>query len=315
MQKNSFSLLNGKILCNFVRKSTFQDKMEPNKPTILVADSGNTKTDWALADVSGSPIQLFSTQGINPVHQTSEAIAETLSEAVQKVAVQPSMVFFYGAGIMAQNQPFMRSLLSSAFPIAEQVCAESDLLGAARALCRHSEGIACILGTGANSCLYDGERIVQNTPPLGYILGDEGSGAVLGRMFFNALFKGALPEAMRDDYLRTTGLTYADIIRRVYREPMANRFLASTSLYISAHIADSPELHQLVTDNFRQFLCRNVAPYRRLDLPVNAVGSMAWHYREQLLAACHAEGFTLGTVVKSPIAGMMEYHVELRIED
>lgn len=286
----------------------FPHKMEPKTRLMLIADSGSTKTDWLLATADGRVVQTLVAQGINPVHQTSADIAKELAQVAAQLSNQPAQVFFYGAGVLPQNQPLMRTLLGNAFTACAEPAAESDLLGAARALCQRSEGVACILGTGANSCLYDGEHIVQNTPPLGYILGDEGSGAVLGRLFINALFKGALPADMRDDYLRTTGQTYADIIRRVYREPLANRFLASTSLYIAAHLAESPDLQQLVIDNFRQFLQSNVRPYRRPDLPINAVGSMAWYYRDQLQSACRAEGFMLGTVVKSPIHGMTEYH-------
>ena len=277
---------------------------------MLIADSGSTKTDWLLVSADGSVGQTLASPGINPVHQPAAEIESTLAEVASRLTEKPAQVYFYGAGVLAQNQPLMRQLLQTAFPTCTAPLAESDLLGAARALCQRKAGVACILGTGANSCLYDGERIVQNTPPLGYILGDEGSGAVLGRQFLNALFKGALPATMRDDYLRSESLTYADIIRRVYREPLANRFLASTSLYIAAHLSESPALQQLVTDNFRQFLQRNVRPYGRPDLPINAVGSMAHVYRDQLLAACRAEGFTLGTVVKSPVMGMADYHAQ-----
>ena len=160
-----------------------------------------------------------------------------------------------------------------------------------------NEGIASILGTGANSCLYDGDSIVQNTPALGYILGDEGSGAVLGRNFINAIFKNPLLADVRDDFLTTQQLTMADIIQRVYRQPMGNRFLASTSLYIGQHL-DNPLLRQLVTDNFRQFFKNNIKPYNRPDLPVHFIGSMA---------AC-SEGFILGQIMHSPMAGLLEYH-------
>ncbi len=180
-------------------------------------------------------------------------------------------------------------------------------MAAARALCGHEQGIACILGTGANSCLYDGEGIVQNTPALGYILGDEGSGAVLGRMFMNAIFKNPAFAAIRDAYLEEQQLTMADVIRRVYREPMANRFLASTSLFIGKHI-DNPLLHALVTENFRQFFRRNIVPYGRPELPVHFVGSMASHYQPQLYEAAAAEGFTIGRILKSPMDGLVAYH-------
>jgi N-acetylglucosamine kinase-like BadF-type ATPase len=180
-------------------------------------------------------------------------------------------------------------------------------MAAARALCGRDEGIACILGTGANSALYDGERIVQNTPALGYILGDEGSGAVLGRSFMNAIFKNPDFADIREEYLAEQQLTMADIIQRVYREPMANRFLASTSLYIGRHL-DNPLLEELVVDNLRQFFRRNLAPYQRPDLPVHFFGSRAQHYRNQLLQAAAAEGYVVGRVMKSPLEGLVAYH-------
>ena len=167
--------------------------------------------------------------------------------------------------------------------------------------------MACILGTGANSCLYDGENIVQNTPALGYILGDEGSGSVLGRMFMNAILKNPAYADVRDHYLKEQKLTQTDIIQKVYRESMGNRFLATTSLYIEQHL-DNPLLRQLVIDNFRTFFRKNVKPYNRTDLPVVVVGSMAFHYRDQLEEAARMEGFTLGQIMKSPMEGLVTYY-------
>ena len=166
------------------------------------------------------------------------------------------------------------------------------------------EGIACILGTGANSCVYDGNEITANVPPLGYILGDEGSGAVLGRMFINALFKCGLSAELRDEFLCETGLTLADIINKVYREPMANRFLASTSLFIHNHL-DNNDLRTLVVDNFKAFFRRNVSLYGRRDLPVGAVGSIAFYYKTELLEAARSEGFEVVKVIKSPMDGLV----------
>ena len=201
--------------------------------------------------------------------------------------------------------PRMEMLLRKLFVNAVKVEVCSDVLGAARALFGGREGIACILGTGANSCLYDGRRITANVPPLGYILGDEGSGAVLGRLFINALFKGGLPAAMRDEFLKETGLTLADIINKVYREPLANRFLASTSAFIHNHLYNS-RLRSLVVDNFRSFFKRNVNLYGRRDLPVGAVGSIAFYYKSELLEAAEAEGYTVGKVIKSPMEGLVK---------
>ena len=277
---------------------------------ILIADSGSTKTDWALVD-DGQVVKRLSTQGINPVHQPREFILNHVlkGELLPQMAdVIPNLhVFFYGAGCVGQWAESVRSALAEAFSGAVDLSVESDLLGAARAVCQRREGLACILGTGANSCLYDGKDVVANVPPLGYILGDEGSGAVLGRMFLNAIFKGALPAAMRDDYLAWAGLTYADVIEKTYRQPLANRFLASTSLYISNHL-DNKELREIVKENFRQFFHNNITRYGRPDLPLGAVGSVAYYYRGLLSEVAAEEGYVLGTVCKSPIEGLVSYH-------
>ena len=199
------------------------------------------------------------------------------------------------------------SLLQEAFPQVKQVEAHSDLLGAARALCGHNYGIASILGTGANSCLYDGERIIQNTPALGYILGDEGSGAVLGRRFLNALYKGVLSKEIQNSFETSMGLTMASVIDRVYRQPLANRFLASLSEFIHSHLNDEA-VREIVIQNFDDFFQKNIVPYNRRDLPVSFVGSIAWHYQSELQESASRQGFTLGTILKSPIEGLLRFH-------
>jgi len=279
----------------------------------IIADSGSTKTDWAVA---GSKAFIAKTQGINPVLMSREHIVEILrTELLPQLQGQVAEdedveVWFYGAGVRPEMEPKMTSALQESLTgVAGKVSASaaSDLLGAARALCGRNEGVACILGTGANSCLYDGSRIVRNTPALGFILGDEGGGAALGKAFLNGIFKGVLPSWMREDYLKESGLTLSDIIRKVYREPMPNRFLASLTHYMGRHI-DNQQLQQLVTENFRLFFCRNIRPYRRADLPVSFVGSVAYYFLPQLLQAAREEGFELGTVVKSPLQGLFDYH-------
>ncbi len=289
---------------------------------ILIADSGSTKTDWALLH-EGSLVGKVKTQGINPIHQSKEQITEILRQELlqgdtfrgvttsQGDAVEASSVseiYFYGAGCTEAMSPIVSSALKGVFSSAKVIEVNSDLMAAARALCGRSEGIACILGTGANSCLYDGVHIVMNTPPLGYILGDEGSGAVLGKLFLNALFKGALPAAMRDEYLATYNLSYADVIDRVYRKPLANRFLASASPFILSHIEQCQELRHMVIESFRDFFCRNIVQYRKPDLPVNFIGSIAFAYRPYLELAAEQEHFGLGRVEKSPLEGLVEYH-------
>ena len=273
------------------------------KHSVLIADSGSTKTDWAYMD------QRVQTQGINPFHQDEDTIRSILKEELLPQLTSDithlTSILFYGSGVRPELEEKMRRLLQEAFPQAEHVEAHGDLLGAARALCGHQEGIACILGTGANSCLYDGERIVENTPPMGYILGDEGSGAVLGVRFLNALYKNRLSNDVKAAFEAFAEMSMAQVIERVYRQPMANRWLASLSKFIHQQI-ENPQIEQLVIDNFRDFIRRNIAPYQRRDLPINAVGSIAFYYQQQLEKAVKAEGYTLGKIVRSPLDALVE---------
>ena len=273
----------------------------------LIADSGSTKTDWCVID---GGVVIFRTvgQGINPFLQTDAEIENIVNNEFASgfgYAGKIAEIEFYGAGCRDGMVPRMELLLRKVFVNAVRVEVCSDVLGAARALFGDGEGIACILGTGANSCLYDGRRITANVPPLGYILGDEGSGAVLGRMFINALFKGRLPATMRDEFLKETSLTLADIINKVYREPLANRFLASMSVFIHNHLKNK-DLRSLVVGNFRSFFRRNVSLYGRRDLPVGTVGSVAFYYKSELLEAAESEGYTVGKVIKSPMEGLVK---------
>ena len=277
---------------------------------ILIADSGSTKTDWALAPSTlNCQPSTTTTQGLNPFHQSRDTILQILHlELLPQMDVNNvNEIYFYGSGVRPELEPVMEQLLREVFPKAETIEAHSDMLGAARAVCDHNEGIASILGTGANSCLYDGEKIVGNTPALGYILGDEGSGAVLGRRFLNALYKGILSNEIKISFETKTGLTMASVIERVYRQPLANRFLASLSEFIHHHLEDEA-VRQLVISNFDEFFQKNIVPYGRPDLPVSFVGSIAWHYQPQLQESAARQGFRLGTVLKSPIDGLLRFH-------
>lgn len=275
---------------------------------ILIADSGSTKTDWCLAD--GERVMSdVTTQGINPFHQSEEQINLILDEELlpKLDCAAVRSIFFYGSGCREECIPIMERALGRVFPRCTQVEIHGDLLGAARALCGTGEGIACIIGTGSNSCLYDGNGIVDNTPPLGYILGDEGSGAVLGRLFVNALFKGLLPDRLRDVFHEETGLTVADVIDRVYRASLPHRFLSAFAPLIHRNL-DDPAVRALVIDNFRSFFSRNVLRYGRRDLPVNAVGSIAHYFSSEFAEAARVEGFVIGRIERSPISGLVRYH-------
>ena len=275
---------------------------------ILIADSGSTKTDWCMAD-GGRVVKRMATQGINPFHCGEDDILGVLTGELlpQMGDEEPQSVYFYGSGCRDEYVAAVGRLLARVFPHTPKVEVESDLAGAARALFGRTAGIACILGTGSNSCLYDGAAVAANVPPLGYILGDEGSGAVLGRMFVNALYKGRLGASLRESFEGETGLRMPEIARRTYREPQANRFLASLSPFIHRHIVDGG-LRSLVTDNFRSFFRNNVKAYGRPELAVGVVGSIGYYYSAELSDAAEAEGVALGCVVRSPMDGLVRYH-------
>lgn len=284
----------------------------------LIADSGSTKTDWSVT--SGNNVALsVKTQGINPFHQPEDAILGILTDEllpqIEPVVSSISEIHFYGSGCNEANAAVMQALLSRVFSDGVSASGDgvrvfvySDLLAAARAVCGTSPGIACIMGTGVNSCLYDGCSIAANTRPLGYILGDEGSGAVLGKLFLNALYKGFLPQDMVGEFEQWIGMSYQDIITRVYREPMANRFLAGIAPFIHDRI-DIPAVRGIVVDNFRNFFRRNVVQYGAASLPAGAVGSIAYFFRDELREAASLEGFTLSRVLRSPMDGLVAYHI------
>lgn len=275
---------------------------------ILVADSGSTKTDWAIVDKDTT--LRINTQGINPVHQNCEAILKILYEELLPHLEVPEVeaVYYYGSGVRPELEEQMADVLHGTFPRAKTIEAHSDLLGAARALFGCNCGIACILGTGANSCLYNGSRIVMNTPAMGYVLGDEGSGAALGKRLLHDLYKGVLSEEIVSGFEAETGLSLPEIIDKVYRQPMPNRFLASLSEYIHNHLTDWLELRRLVIDNFSDFFRFNIAPYQRRDLPVSFVGSLAHYYQAELREVARSMGYTVGAVTRSPIEGLVRYH-------
>ena len=275
---------------------------------ILIADSGSTKTDWCVAK-DGFTVKRFTTQGINPYHQEERRINGIVLDELlpQTGEYKIKKIVFYGSGCREETIPAMKTILHSAFNNNIEVEIYSDLLGAARAICGHEEGIACILGTGSNSCLYDGKKIVGNIPPLGYILGDEGSGATLGKIFINEILKNNQMSDLKKEFLQVLKMTEGDIIDRVYRQPMANRFLASLAPFIHSHI-ERHEVNEIVTENFRQFLLKNVKRYHRDDLQVSFIGSIAWHFKSQLLQSALEENVYVGSVEKSPMDGLLRYH-------
>lgn len=268
-----------------------------------IADSGSTKCEWIFGD--GDRILRLRTAGINAVQQSPDAIRTVLAELPPLDGVEE--LRFYGAGCgdsFPEASAVLRRELAARFGPGTAIGLGSDLLGAARALFGRGEGIACILGTGSNSCHCRGGEIVAHVPPLGYVLGDEGSGAVLGRNLVNGIFKGTIP--LREEFLRTFALTYAGLIRRVYREPAANRFLASFAPFIRAHLDCAP-VREMVVRLFGEFAARNLSGYPA-GLPVAFVGGVAAHFEEPLREAMAAAGREVVRIVCSPAEEIWKYH-------
>ena len=274
----------------------------------LVADSGSTKTDWLLLDEEYGNSE-FHTTGINPVRDSSSIITNVLMDELIPCipsACEVSKVHFYGAGCMDPYRSELIKILKDIFPNAE-ITAESDLLGAARALCGKDPGIVCILGTGSNSGLYDGKHIINNISPLGFILGDEGSGAVFGRTLIGNLIKGYMPSGLLEDFLDFFHLTIPEIIDKVYRKPRPNLFLASLVPFIQHH-REIPQIHDMLVSSFRQFITRNVCHYGHREMPVNFVGSIAHTFKRELSESIEAEGLILGEIIQHPIQNMAKFH-------
>jgi len=274
---------------------------------LLIVDSGSTKTDWKLVDKTFE--FSFQTMGMNPFYMKDEEIEKELKNVVvPKLEKIPDKVFFYGAGIISEQKQRMEKVLSISFPNAE-VKAESDLLAAARALCGKQKGIACIMGTGANSCLYDGENIIDNIPPLGFIQGDEGSGAVLGKKLITMYLKRELPKHIAEEFHKEYGLNVSDILQKVYKEAFPNRFLANFTKFINQHISNEL-IYRLVYDSFDEFLIRNV--YKYLDyqkLNIHFIGSVAYYFKDILLKIAKEHELKIGNIIRSPIDNLVKYHL------
>jgi len=245
---------------------------------------------------------------MNPFFQTEEEIGKEIEAGLlpSLKGFKPSAIYFYGAGCaFPEKNDMIRRAVNRYLSVPVEV--GSDLLAAARALCGDQPGIACIMGTGSNSCYYDGREIVKNVSPLGFILGDEGSGAVLGKLLIGDVLKNQLPPALKDQFLTQYELTPALIMDKVYRQPFPNRFLAGFSPFIREHL-DEPAIWELVTRSFLAFFTRNVKQYDYFEQPVHLVGSVAWYYQDILKEIAFDLGIRLGTIARSPMEGLIAYH-------
>ena len=276
---------------------------------ILIADSGSTKVDWSVVN-NGKVVKRAVTKGINPFFQTEEEISNEIETTLilQLDTQDFESVYFYGAGCTFDKVEVVKRAIQKNIKVKNEVEVNTDMLAAARGLCGYVSGIACIMGTGSNSCYYDGKNIVDNVSPLGFILGDEGSGAVLGKLFVSDLLKNQLTPGLKEKFLAQFNLTIGDIIDRVYRKPFPNRFLATFSPFISEHL-DDPGVRMLVMNSFKSFLKRNVMQYKNHDkLPIHFVGSVAFHFQDILKEAVEAMNMKPGRIIQSPMEGLIKYH-------
>lgn len=276
---------------------------------ILIADCGSTKADWRL--VGGSEgSKNFNTKGFNPFLHSTETIREGLNESLAK-QLDTSLitkVFFYGAGCSdAYRCSIVENALTAIFPNA-LINIDHDLLAAARATCGNHEGIACILGTGSNSCLYDGSQIIDNVTNLGHIIGDEGSGYHLGKSLVQAYFYRELPVELNKAFEEFCTLGKREILNRIYRKGNANVFLSSFAKLI-AEQKSHPFIQKLVFNCFDLFVKRHVCKYENYNkIPVSFIGSIAFHFKEVLEQVLVSHSIELGKILKKPIDELVIYH-------
>jgi len=276
---------------------------------ILIADSGSTKTQWCVLDKTLVTKTIF-TKGINPFYQTESEITLELNENLltELKDIDIDEIYFYGAGCsFPEKKALVLGALNTFFNNAI-IEIESDLLGAARSLFKHDKGIACILGTGSNSCYYDGKNIVENVSPLGFILGDEGSGAVMGKLLVADCLKNQLTSELKNKFLTQYELTPAIILDNVYKKPFPNRFLAKFTPFLLENIEEAC-IFNLVFESFDAFFVRNVMQYSIEDMQVGFVGSVAHYFSDTLEIVAYERGISISNIVQSPMEGLVEYHI------
>lgn len=276
---------------------------------ILIADSGSTKTEWVILNNRQSEDSIF-TSGISPIYLSGNEIIILLEKELKELQSLPvKQVFFYGTGCNSiENNKRVGDAIGEFLNLSE-VFVGSDVLGAARSLCLDKPGIACILGTGSNSCYYDGKKIVSNVPPLGFILGDEGSAAVIGKKLLSDVLKNQLPEKVIELFFETYKITSAEIIDKVYRKPFPSRYLGQFAKFVSTNIKVK-ELEQIVTTTINDFIERNVLEYPESKLyPVHFTGSVAYNFKPQLEDCLANYDLLPGVISVSPMADLIKYHL------
>lgn len=275
---------------------------------ILIADSGSTKCEWVLA--GHRPGKSYFTQGLSPYFLTSDQMEKILKTELfpQMKFRSPSHVHFYGTGCVSkENSRMIRKMLGGVFSGA-RVTVDSDVLGAARALCQQDPGIACILGTGSNSCYYNGKRIVKNSPGTGYVLGDEGSGAYLGKKVIQYFLYETFDKTLKRKFEQRFRTTADDIFSNVYHKPLPNRYLASFSKFLSENRGHYM-IENIIEDGLNDFFHTHLTRYKETSkYPIHFTGSVAFHFRDVIKNLCDTYGFRAGTILQAPMKGLIRYH-------
>ena len=274
----------------------------------LIADSGSTKAEWCL--VEGKKKKTFFTQGLSPYFLTSDQIQVIIQQELKPKMrlVEPDEIFFYGTGCSSpDNIKLVKKALQKVFTKAK-IAVDHDLMGAAKALCGTEKGIACILGTGSNSCYYNGNKIVKNSPGLGYVLGDEGSGAYLGKKVIQYFLYNTFDEDLMDRFTAKFNTSSYEILEAVYKKPLPNRYLASFAIFLAENRGHYM-IENIIEDGFNDFFFNHIYKYRESwTLPINFIGSVAFGFKDVLKDMCSSYELQLGKVLQKPMDGLIKYH-------
>lgn len=277
---------------------------------ILIADSGSTKTDWVLLETKAAKKHYFQGLGLNPYYSSANSIADEVIRLFQNIDFNSvTNIFFYGSGCSTNaNKQIVKTGLKALFT-KSSIEVYHDMEGAARALCKNTKGIACILGTGSNAAFYNGNKITNSAVSLGYLLGDEGSGNQLGKQLIRAIYFKTVPEKSIQDFNKTFHLSLEDLLNEIYNKPNPNRYLASFAKYISEKKSD-PFIADLIQKTFAEFIDLVVTPLNpKKDLPVHFTGSISWFFQNELQQVVKEKGFIQGVISQKPIDNLIDYHL------
>ena len=276
--------------------------------SILIADSGSTKTEWCL--LQDNKKKKVITQGLSPYFLNEDQISEVLvKELLPKLKdAAPTEIFFYGTGCSnPANATIVKKAIKRHFKTAK-ITVDHDLMGAAKALCGNEKGVACILGTGSNSCYYNGKKIVKNSPGLGYVLGDEGSGAYMGKKVIQYFLYNTFDEDLMERFKAKFNTNSVEILEAVYKKPLPNRYLASYAIFLAENRGHYM-IENIIEDGFNDFFFNHIYKYRESwTMPIHFIGGIAYGFRDVLKDLCNSYELQLGVVLKHPMDGLIKYH-------